>query len=389
MPYLAPTHVEDGAAAAPMSSSKASQIAVIIPPPPVQFDAEDEDPPRIPTVVLDVDEIAEDMAARMAMSLLGHVLFLKGQIPFPVGQLTRLKGKSNPRATKLRLAFMEAFDLLSSHFDSSFSALSTAFAKHGMSKAPAPLAELRKPKTSRRAYIALLVGPSVGTAKAKVILGIDGLESKLWGLRDDGVAANQYEGDDDSEDSADEPEESESEDEEEDEEDEDESAEEKDEEEEDEEEHAESDENGQPTPAPPSPPPSYAYSQTQQALQKAERLLSRTLANCDALSTELSPTQTHIMMRAPRRFAHSSWIPQQNATSALENTLSEFLVESGVAPAPADTKRKPKKGSKVEGVWVSARTGLTYDYTEPKGGTEDDDMIWYAWDGKLVGFADW
>ena len=96
------------------------------------------------------------------------------------------------------------------------------------------------------------------------------------------------------------------------------------------------------------------------------------------------------MMRAPRRFSHPSWIPMQNATQALENILQEFLVESGVVPEPTDVKKKPnKKASKVEGVWVSARGGLTPNYTEPEGGTEEDDMIWYAWDGKLVGFADW
>ena len=94
---------------------------------------------------------------------------------------------------------MESFDLLSSHFDSSFSALSTAFARHGM-KAPSPLSELRKPKSSRRGYLALLVGSSVGTAKAKVILGLDGLESKVWGLRDD--EAEEEESEEESDDGA-------------------------------------------------------------------------------------------------------------------------------------------------------------------------------------------
>ncbi|KAL1752558.1 hypothetical protein FB107DRAFT_293042 [Schizophyllum commune] len=390
MPYLAP-NPEHIVPVSPAGSSKA--VATVMMPPPIDFDDEEE-PPRIPTVVLDVDEIADDMAARMATSLLGHVLFLKGQIPFPVQQLARLKGKSNPRATKLRMAFMESFDLLSSHFDSSFSALSTAFARHGM-KAPSPLSELRKPKSPRRGYLALLVGPSVGTAKAKVILGLDGLESKVWGLRDDEAnedeseeseEEDELEESEDDEDDAEEPEESESEGEDADE------GEVEDEAATSEGEDRLSAENEPPAPAPkpPSPPPSYAFSQTQQALQKAERLLSRALAGSDALANELSPTQTHIMMRAPRRFSHPSWVPMQNATQALENTLPEFLFESGVVPEPTDAKKKPnKKASKVEGVWVSARGGLTPNYMEPEGGTEEDDMIWYAWDGKLVGFADW
>ncbi|TRM68718.1 hypothetical protein BD626DRAFT_394119 [Schizophyllum amplum] len=369
MPYLTPANTNSPPFTTPAGSYKAG-IAMVIPP---QFDEETEDPPRIPTVSLDVDAIVDEMAARMAVSLLGHVLFLKGQIPFPVGQLPRLRGKSNPRAMKLRLAFMDAFDVLTSHFDSSFSALSTAFARYGSTEST-PLSELRKPKRPRRAYLALLVGPSVGTAKAKVILGLDGLQTKVWGLRDDEEdddddeeGEEQADGDDD--DSAEEPDESESEEEDDDED--------------------EGDENEGHPPAPASPPPSYAHSQTQQVLQKADRLLSRALAGSDALSTELAPTQTHILMRAPRRFSHPAWLPQQNVTGALENTLSEFLVESGVSPAPTDTKKKPKKGSKVEGVWVAARTGLTPDYVEPSGGTEDDDMIWYAWDGKLVGFSDW
>lgn len=184
---------------------------------------------------------------------------------------------------------MESFDLLSSHFDSSFSALSTAFARHGM-KAPSPLSELRKPKSPRRGYLALLVGPSVGTAKAKVILGLDGLESKVWGLRDDEVE------EDESEESEDEDELEESEDEEEEAEEPEESESEGEEEDAGEDEEAASEgeerlsaENEPPAPAPkpPSPPPSYAFSQTQQALQKADRLLSRALAGSDALANEL------------------------------------------------------------------------------------------------------
>lgn len=85
MPYLAP-NPEHIVPVSPAGSSKA--VATVMMPPPIDFDDEEE-PPRIPTVVLDVDEIADDMAARMATSLLGHVLFLKGQIPLCVPRVPR------------------------------------------------------------------------------------------------------------------------------------------------------------------------------------------------------------------------------------------------------------------------------------------------------------
>ena len=51
-----------------------------------------------------------------------------------------------------------------------------------------------------------------------------------------------------------------------------------------------------PAPKPPSPPPSYAFSQTQQALQKAERLLSRALAGSDALANELCESRQNSLL---------------------------------------------------------------------------------------------
>lgn len=43
-----------------------------------------ENPSQLPVVVLDVDCITDTLAARLAISLLGHVLFLKNQIPLSV-----------------------------------------------------------------------------------------------------------------------------------------------------------------------------------------------------------------------------------------------------------------------------------------------------------------
>lgn len=38
-----------------------------------------------------------------------------------------------------------------------------------------------------RAFFAVALGPTVGTAKSRVIVGIDGLETKVWGLREDTI----------------------------------------------------------------------------------------------------------------------------------------------------------------------------------------------------------
>lgn len=35
----------------------------------------------VPTVVLDTDVVSDNMAARLCISFLGHVLFLKNQVP--------------------------------------------------------------------------------------------------------------------------------------------------------------------------------------------------------------------------------------------------------------------------------------------------------------------
>ncbi|KAJ3551299.1 hypothetical protein NM688_g4787 [Phlebia brevispora] len=83
----------------------------------------------IPTVALDSDSIAFDMAACLASSLLGHVLFLKGQIPFPVVQMARMPGANTAsRSSKKRVELMTAIDTLSSHLHTTFAALSDAFA---------------------------------------------------------------------------------------------------------------------------------------------------------------------------------------------------------------------------------------------------------------------
>ncbi|KAK1233301.1 hypothetical protein PQX77_003546, partial [Marasmius sp. AFHP31] len=51
----------------------------------IPLQAEEDSPkPRIPTVRLDVPIVTDSIAARLATTLLNHVLFLKSQVPLPV-----------------------------------------------------------------------------------------------------------------------------------------------------------------------------------------------------------------------------------------------------------------------------------------------------------------
>lgn len=69
------------------------------------------------------------------------------------------------------------FDELSSHLHTTFSALSTALARN------------QNHAGTHTAYLALVIGPSIGVPKARVILALEGLEVKIWGERekDDGT----------------------------------------------------------------------------------------------------------------------------------------------------------------------------------------------------------
>ena len=350
---------------------------------------------------------------------------------------------------------LASFDTLTSHLQTTFTALSTALAKNAKIE---PLSSSRRfddaeesPKRLARAYLAIVLGPSASSAKAKVIFAVDGLEVKMWGLREDGdgneevvegdVSCEEEEGSD-----FDSAEESESGS------------------------NNESDsilESGtdleatssgssdsdsiideQPSPPPqsrspspdslpsssrsqsplpdaptpkpiavPRPPPlpqSPSYASEQDALRSAELLLSRTLANACAeeggleIACELSlsysrilltnlthgclyllaPTQTHIFLRAPRRFIHPAWTPKQQLSGTMDAVLENFFKDSGmVTEAPGERRKKRKKGARSEGVWIRCQN--TAPVTDGAATDEEDDMIWWTWDGKLVGFLDW
>jgi hypothetical protein len=168
---------------------------------------------------------------------------------------------------KLRTEFLATFDTLSSHMDPTFSALSTALSR----------CSNYKDSTITRAYLAIFLGPSLGSAKSKVVLGIDGLEKRIWGNHAI-VSSTQEAGGDENEeedvvsemeddDSAEDPDESES----------DESEEEPEEESEDEDDTENIGEVSSPSLTAQS-----SHVSEQKFLQNAERLLSRTLAAADA-----------------------------------------------------------------------------------------------------------
>ncbi|KAH8105434.1 hypothetical protein BXZ70DRAFT_525827 [Cristinia sonorae] len=369
----------------------------------------------IPAVRLDVDEISSAMAARLTASLVSHVLFLKSQIPFPVVQLSRMPGsKADSRSAKKKLDLVNTIDLLSSHLHTTFRALSTAFAASQMNGQKGQTA---RPLQKAQAHMAVVLGPTVGTSKAKVLLVMSGLEVKHAGVASGSktaktlpptVADKSDEGDQEDHEANDDT-------------DEDDVPDSDSEDTEDEGDSEYSDEDGSDqepgssdeSPATPprsgssrsvSPssetaePPSATFLEEQQILRTADRLLSRTLASACAepdggLSSELAPTQTHILLRAPRRFSHPEWTPRQNFTRSLDKTLSEYLaaaIKDPASSAPKPSKPSYTVGSRTEGVWIGSRgERLQPKLDHPSEETEEDDMIWWTWNSKIVGFSDW
>jgi len=87
---------------------------------------------------------------------------------------TRIQG--NNKAAKLKTNLLSAFDTIASHLLTSFSSLSTT------------LAQIKTPDASSaltRVYLAILVGPSLGTAKSKVFYGVDKFQAQTWASLDE------------------------------------------------------------------------------------------------------------------------------------------------------------------------------------------------------------
>ena len=78
-------------------------------------------------------------------------------------------------------------------------------------------------------------------------------------------------------------------------------------------------------------------------------------------------------------------------STSLDATLCDFLDCSSTS-----LSRTTKKNH-VEGVWITSRAGIQKEKTTDEDPTrdprleqdDDDEMIWWSWEGKLVGFSDW
>ena len=89
------------------------------------------------------------------------------------------------RATKQRNDLLQSFDTLTSHLNTTFTSLSTAFARCS-SKRDTLKSNKNEPSGNgdrSRAYLAILVGPSTASARSGVLL-LFGLELEVWGERE-------------------------------------------------------------------------------------------------------------------------------------------------------------------------------------------------------------
>ena len=115
-----------------------------------------------------------------------------------------------------------------------------------------------------------------------------------------------------------------------------------------------------------------------------------------------APTQTHVLLRAPRRFSHPAWLPRQSASASLDKTLRDFVIDSGLCggnDASTIGNGKPRRrgastGVKTEGVLVTcqSRPDESLNSVDPllsEVSEEEDEPIWWSWNGKLTGFAEW
>ena len=79
-------------------------------------------------------------------------------------------------------------------------------------------------------------------------------------------------------------------------------------------------------------------------------------------------------------------------TTSLETTLKAFVADATQDCSmidPVKPKKKPALGIKTEGVWVSSNSGPSRRLETSDGLKEEDEMIWWQWDRKIVGFSEW
>ncbi|KZV73635.1 hypothetical protein PENSPDRAFT_750036 [Peniophora sp. CONT] len=406
----------------------------------------------VPAVTLSQSTIEPELAAALASSMLGHVLFLKGQVPMPAAQLARLPQPLNATKAKKRTELLTALDTLNSHLHTTFQALAEALAQRGQGSGSGVYEEVKgkenvgfenggvvgkgkdtgngdvRDEERGEAQVVFAVGPTPGAPKARVVFALRGL---ALGERKEEEESEEESGEEESEEEEDSEEEESS--------------------------GEESDRDEQPSSRAPSPPstqplddvppipppapvpsftpftnpspsvrpplsnkplplstrPSLSHShsslstfsssapprlntnrlsavthgpnsraEAQASIRAAERALGKTLAEDGRLAAggELAPTHTHILLRAPRRFVHPAWRPRAQLGAALDSYVADAL-------GPPNPKKKSAK--KPEGVIVCASVDHVVVPSIGEGGKEEDEMIWWLWDGRLTGFADW
>ena len=69
----------------------------------------------------------------------------------------------------------------------------------------------------------------------------------------------------------------------------------------------------------------------------------------------------------------------------------ETFVANATSHFGGSDSNKPKKsfGVKTEGVWIGCRAEPAIKEGTLEQTQEEDEMIWWQWDGKIVGFSDW
>ena len=169
--------------------------------------------------------------------------------------------------------------------------------------------------------------------------------------------------------------------------------------------------------------PGHIPTSSEAFIRRAERLIYKTLAAPPSAADdatnddELPLSQTTVLIRAPRRFKHASFLPRQTYSKELDDALNRCLsphsTDSSINGRGAKGGAKGTFGSKVkpEGIRVSCnrvaaavettKAGVSaeesVELTTPKesmledgcqGVDVGDEMIWWQWTGKLKGIGD-
>ncbi|KAH7099307.1 hypothetical protein BKA62DRAFT_710065 [Auriculariales sp. MPI-PUGE-AT-0066] len=351
---------------------------------------------QLPAAELALDFISSALAARLAMFVLGQVLYFKDQIPYPMNQLAKValrdahKGVSN-KTTKQRLKMLDAFAVLASQLHSTFDALTVAVANNQ-----------RTNGSSQQAHLVFALGSTLANGRARVIFALDGIgvssthdentnrrpkqcdeqqRHRVPLARVDArnsagmpsIPGRSLELDVDSdepinlndEDTScwDVPPDSDS-----------------DEESDPELEDASDNE------APRSIQPTQHQAEQEAAFSTAERRLALVINNADLFYQALPATTTHVLLRAPRCFKHPEWAPQQRFQRTFDKVLDE--AKEGVRVVCAAPARSASlSGSATPGM-NQGRSATHAAHPIEVEDEEQHEMIWWLWNGRLTGFEE-